>query len=366
MKTSNYISLALLSLAITTIVSCGSDAPKEKQTSYKTLVVKKSDIIVPLKYSARMNGKEDVTVTPQVSGQLMKICIKEGQQIKAGQTLFIIDDREARLDLEEAQANLTAAIAQEKSSLLEYESNKNLFEKKIVSSYMLNTALNSYNQAKAAVAQARSAVNRAKVNLGFCTIKSPVSGIVGNIPAKLGMQVSPATELTTISGNIDMDASFAITEGELEEIISKDIDKNTYINNLPDVTFVMKNGTEYEHKGRIITLTGNIDKSTGSASCTARFPNPKGALYSGIQGSVIIPYSMKNVIVIPQCAVVRLQDKSLVYKVGKDSCAVSAIITTMDAATGKDFVVTSGLMPGDKIVTEGANNVMEGQKVLFP
>lgn len=140
MKTSNYISLALLSLAITTIVSCGSDAPKEKLTSYKTLVVKKSDIIVPLKYSARMNGKED------------------------------------------------------------------------------------------------------------------------------------------------------ITEGELEEIISQDIDKNTYINNLPDVTFVMKNGTEYEHKGRIITLTGNIDKSTGSASCTARFPNPKGALYSGIQGSVIIPY----------------------------------------------------------------------------
>lgn len=368
MKASHCLSAIILPLAMLCITSCGGDAPKEQHTSFETLVIKKTDITMPLKYSARMNGKEDVTITPQVAGQLMKICIKEGQQIKAGQTLFIIDDRQARLDLEEAQANLTAAIAQENSSKLEYESNKNLFEKKIVSSYMLNTAQNAYNQAKAAVAQARSAVNRAKVNLGYCSIKSPVSGIVGNIPAKLGMQVSPGTELTTISGNVDMDASFSITETELEEVMAdfKSFDKDAYIKNLPAVTFVMKSGTEYEHKGRIVTLTGNIDKSTGTATCTARFPNPQGKLYSGIQGSIILPYHVKDVIVVPQCAVVRLQNKSLVYKVGKDSCAVSSIVTTIDNANGKDFIITSGLTPGDRIVTEGANNVMEGQKVLFP
>lgn len=367
MKTFHYLSLACLSIMTACLTSCGGEAPKITQTSYKTLVVKKSDIVVPLKYSARMNGKEDVTITPQVNGQLMKICIGEGDQVKAGQTLFIIDDRQARLDLDDAQANLTAAIAAEKSAQLEYESNKNLYDKKIVSSYMLNTAQNSYNQAKAAVAQARSAVNRAKVNLGFCSIKSPVNGVVGNIPAKLGMQVAPGIELTTISGNVNMDASFSITEDELSEIISdkKDLDNKEYIKNLPDVIFVMKNGTEYDQTGRIVSMTGNVDKATGSASCTARFPNPNGKLYSGIQGSVVIPYTMKDVIVVPQCSVVRLQDKSLVYKVGKDSCAVSVIVTTVDAATGKDFIITSGLTPGDKIVTEGANNVMEGQRVLF-
>lgn len=367
MKTSNYLSLAYISLMIVCLFSCNNNAPKEHQTSYETLIVKKSDITVPLKYSARMNGKEDVTITPQINGQLIKICISEGQQIKAGQTLFMIDDRQARLDLEEAQANLTAAIAQEKTAQLEYESNKNLFEKKIVSSYMLNTALNSYNQAKAAVAQARSVVNRAKVNLGFCSIKSPVNGIVGNIPAELGMQVSPGTKLASISGNVTMEVTFSITESDLEDIMIEkgNMDKATYIKSLPEVTFVMKNGKEYENKGRITTLTGNVDKSTGSATCKAHFPNPKGTLYSGIQGNIIMPYSLKDVIVIPQCAVVRLQDKSLVYKVGKDSCAVSTIVTTMDAATGKDFIVTSGLVPGDKIVTVGANNVMEGQRVIF-
>ena len=367
MKTFHYLSLTCLSIMIACLTSCGGDEPKIPQTSYKTLVVEKSDIVVPLKYSARMSGKEDVTITPQVNGQLMKICIVEGDQVKAGQTLFIIDDRQARLDLEDAQANLTAALAEEKTAQLEYESNKNLFEKKIVSSYMLNTALNSYNQAKAAVAQARSAVNRAKVNLGYCSIKSPVNGIVGNIPAKLGMQVAPGVELTTISGNVSMDAAFSVTEDELSEIISdnKGLDIDEYLKNLPDVTFVMKNGTEYEQKGRIVSMTGNVDKSTGSATCTARFPNPNGKLYSGIQGSVVVPYALKNVIVVPQCSVVRLQDKSLVYKVSKDSCAVSTIVTTVDAATGKDFIITSGLNPGDKIVTEGANNVMEGQKVLF-
>ena len=136
------------------LVSCGVDMPKETQSSFETMTVKKSDIELPYKFSARMKGQNDVTVTPQVSGQLMKICVAEGQQVKQGQTLFVIDSRNAQLELEAAQANLQAALAQENSAKLEYESNKNLFDKKIVSSYMLNNSENSYKQAQASVAQA--------------------------------------------------------------------------------------------------------------------------------------------------------------------------------------------------------------------
>ena len=366
-----HLNDAIIMVVIFTLslISCGVNLPKETQSSFETMTVKKSDIELPYKFSARMKGQNDVTVTPQVSGQLMKICVAEGQQVKKGQTLFIIDSRNAQLELEAAQANLQAALAQENSAKLEYESNKNLFEKKIVSSYMLNNSENSYKQAQASVAQARAAVNRAKVNLGFCTITATVPGIIGEIPVRTGDQVSPMTQLTMLSGNTTMDAEFSLTESIIEGMVQEDInitDKEKYLANLPPATFVMKNGTEYPHKGRIVSMSGVVNAATGSLTLKVSFPNPEGHLYSGIQGTVVINLAESDVIVIPQNAVVRLQDKSIVYKVQADSTATAIDVTTADTGNGKDFIVTSGLNVGDRIVTTGANNVTEGLKVLFP
>ncbi len=350
------------------LVSCSVDMPKQTQSSFETMTVEKSDIELPYKFSARMKGQNDVTVTPQVSGQLVKICVAEGQQVKQGQTLFVIDQRNAQLDLEAAEANLQAALAQENSAKLEYESNKNLFEKKIVSSYMLSNSENSYKQAQAAVAQARASVNRAKVNLGFCTIKASVSGIIGEIPVRAGDQVSPMTQLTMLSGNATMNAEISITEAIIENMVQEGIkiaDKEKYLAQMPEATFVMKNGTEYPYKGRMVSMTGVVNAATGSLTVKVSFPNPDGHLYSGIQGTVVIPFNEKDVIIVPQNAVVRLQDKSLVYKVQADSTATAIDVTTEDTSNGKDFIITSGLNVGDKIVTTGANNVTEGQKVLF-
>ena len=372
-----------LMLGIIGLASCGIDEPKETQSSFETMTVKKSNIELPYKFSARMKGQNDVTVTPQVSGQLMKICVTEGQQVRRGQTLFIIDSRNAQHELEAAkanlqaaQANLTAATAQANSAKLEYESNKNLFEKKIVSSYMLQNSQNSYNQAqaavsqaKAAVSQAQAAVNQAKVNLGFCTIRATVSGIIGEIPVRTGDQVSPMTQLTMLSGNTTMFAEFSVTEGIVEAMVKNDMkaaEVDKYIASLPAATFVMKNGTEYPHKGRVVSLTGVVNAETGSLTSKVSFPNPEGHLYSGIQGTIVMPFAEKDVIVIPQQAVVRMQDKSLVYKVKADSTATAVDVTTEDTGNGKDFIVTSGLNVGDRIVTVGANNVTEGMRVLYP
>lgn len=357
-----------MTAVITGLTSCGVDMPKETKSSFETMTVKKSDIELPYKFSAKMKGQNDVTVTPQVSGQLMKICVTEGQQVKKGQTLFIIDSRNAQLELEAAQANLQAALAQENSAKLEYESNKNLFEKKIVSSYMLNNSENSYKQAQASVAQARSAVNRAKVNLGYCTITASVPGIIGEIPVRTGDQVSPMTQLTMLSGNTTMYAEFSVTEAIVEAMVKEGMNANEvekYIANLPPATFVMKNGTEYPHKGRVVSLTGVVNAETGSLTAKVSFPNPDGHLYSGIQGTIVMPFAEKSVIVVPQYAVVRLQDKAQVFKVKADSTATAIEVTTEDTGNGKDFIVTSGLNEGDQIVTTGANNVTEGQKVLF-
>ena len=375
--------LTWLIMTVFLINSCSVEMPKEKQSSYETMTVKKSDVEVPVKFSAKMKGQADVTIMPQVSGQLMKIYVTEGQQVRKGQTLFAIDSRNAQHELESARANLQAAnanlqaaISQANSAKLEYESNKNLYEKKIVSNYMLESSLNTYkqaqatvSQAKASVSQAQAAVNHAKVNLGFCTITSPVSGVIGEIPVHAGDQVTPMTQLTIVSGNRQMEAEFSVPESIIEEMASSGVsqsDKAKLISQIPEVTFIMKNGTEYQHKGRVSSLTGVVNAMTGSLACKATFPNPEGNLYSGIQGTLVLPYSVHDVIVIPQAAVVRLQDKSLVYKVKADSTATAVAVLTSDIGNGKDVVVTEGLNVGDRIVTVGANNVQEGQRVLFP
>ncbi len=353
----------MLAIAVC-MAACGNDVPEVVQTSYQTMTVSKSDITVPLKYSATLRGTSDVTIMPQVSGQLMQVCIKEGQQVKKGDVLFVIDSRNAQLELEAAEANLFAAQASESSARLEYESNKNLYEKGIVSKYLLDNSENDYKRAQATVAQAKASADRARVNLGYCTITSPVSGVIGSVPVYAGDQVSSSTFLTMVSGNANMYAEFSVSESVLDMSVgAEEIDKS--LGAFPDVMFLMKNGAEYSLKGRVTSVTGVVDRSTGSISCKATFPNPEGILYSGIQGSVLIPIEEKDVMVVPQNAVVRLQDKSLVYKVGADSCAHSVIVTTVEMGSERDLVVTSGLEVGDVIVTEGANNVQEGQKVIF-
>ena len=358
----------VLSALVGGMTSCVNGVPEVVPTSFETLTITKSDITVPMKFSAKLKGETDVTITPQVSGQLMRICVTEGDQVKKGQVLFIIDQRNAQLELESAQANLQAAIAQENSAKIEYESNKNLYEKKIVSKYTFDTAENSYNQAKASVIQYRAQVNRAKVNLGYCTITAPVTGSIGEITVRTGDQVSPSTYLTTVSGNANMDAEFSLPETILSMMLSEgfSMDPNALSKYSLEVSFVMKNGTEYEQKGKITRATGVVNASTGTISLKATFPNPKGLLYSGMQGNIVIPLKEKAVMVIPQEAVVKLQDKQQVYKVQADSTVTSVEVTTQDIFNGKDYMVTSGLNVGDKIVTIGANNLHEGQKVLFP
>ena len=366
----NNVKMGVVALAAVVggLTSCGGEMPQIEQTSYETVTIQKQDITIPVKFSAKLKGETDVTITPQVSGQLTRICVTEGDQVKKGQVLFIIDQRDAQLELESAQANLQAALAQEASAKIEYESNKNLYDKKIVSKYTLDTSENSYNQAKASVAQYRAQVNRAKVNLGYCTITAPVTGSIGEITVRAGDQVSPSTYLTTVSGNANMDAEFSLPETFLSMMLSEGFttDPNKLSKLSPEIGFIMKNGTEYDHKGKITRATGMVNASTGTISLKATFPNPKGQLYSGMQGNIVIPLQEQGVMVIPQEAVVKLQDKQQVYKVQPDSTATAIEVTTQDIYDGEHYIALTGLNEGDKIVTVGANNVHEGQKVLFP
>jgi len=229
---------------------------------------------------------------------------------------------------------------------------------------MLDNSENDYKRAAATAAQAKASADRARVNLSFCTVNSPVTGLIGSVPVFAGDQVNTTTFLTMVSGNANMYAEFSVNESVLAYREKHEHLGNT-LADFPDVTFVFRNGAEYPLKGRVTSVTGTVDRATGSLSCKATFPNPDGGLYSGIQGTVVIPVEEKGVMVVPQNAVVRLQDKSLVYKVGADSCAYSTIVTTFGINSERNLVITSGLKVGDVIVTVGANNLYEGQRVLF-
>lgn len=357
--------LAFAALIMAAAMNSCVDVPKEQHTSYETIKVQRNDFDSQLKYSAVIIGKSDVQITPQVSGQIVSKHVVPGQVVKAGQTLFVIDSREAQIEVQNAQSVLLAAEAQVATAKLEMESNENLFKKEIVSEYMVTSARNAYKRATAGVAQAKAALNAAKLNLSHCTITSPVNGIVGNLQVELGQVVAPGTLMATVSENADVRVHFSLSENDMLDLTrSLECTPQEFMAKLPDVSLVLKDGFEYPYSGRILNYTGNVDTNTGTVTVEAQFPNPDGMLSSGAQGTIVIPTRMKSVIVIPNTAVVRLQDKSIVYKVGKDSCAASTIVELVEA-NGKEFVVTKGLNPGDVILKTGVSNVQEKQRVIF-
>lgn len=355
------------SLMMVTVLSMAAcrQAPEIKQTSFETLTVEMQDIEVPIVWSATVVGKNDVVVSPQISGQLMEVCVSTGEKVQKGQKLFVIDNRQARLSLNTAKADLAAYEAAENSAKLEYESTRNLYEKEIVSIYSLNTAKNGYERAKAVVEQARAAVANAALNLEFCTITAPVTGMVGDLPLNAGVQVSPMTELTTISGNVEMTAKFSLTEIQVKETVSEYGSLKEAMAEMPQVSLYFKDGTEYPYKGRVVSISGVVDRLTGSVECRADFPNPDGTLYSGMQGTVEMPLDFDDVMVIPLTAVVRLQNKTLVQVV-ENGCAKTTVVTIEELGNGKDAAVIDGLKEGDVIVKRGASNIYDGQQVIFP
>ncbi|MCQ2173643.1 MAG: efflux RND transporter periplasmic adaptor subunit [Bacteroidales bacterium] len=357
-----YTVAALFAALVT--FSC-RQAPEEKHTSFETITLAPADLEIPYDFSAAIAGRNDVSIMPQTSGQLMTVCVAPGQKVRKGDKLFVIDSRKADQMLKAVQADLSAALAQCSSAELEYKSNKNLYEKKIVSEYMLNTSLNDYNRALAAVEQAKAALRNAQLNLDFCTITSPVDGVVGDINNNPGDQVSEMTLLTVISGNAEMKASFSIAENLLKELVEATGSLESLVAELPEASLILKGGTEYPYKGKVRHISGVVDKTTGSLTLEAFFPNPDGYLFSGIQGTVRLMSSYEDVLVAPVSSLVRVQDKAFVYKV-KDNCAQSAVVEFAELGNGKDVALLSGVSEGDVIVASGAVNVYEGQQVVFP
>ena len=332
---------------------------------YAVITVATSDREIPTTYSATIRGRQDIAIYPQVSGTISELCVNEGQKVSKGQTLFIIDQVPYKAALRTAEANVEAAEASVATAQLTYDSKKELFAKNVVSQFDLQTAENNLLTAKAQLAQAEAQRVNAANNLSYTVVKAPSNGVVGTLPYRVGALVSASIPepLTTVSDNSTMYFYFSMTSKQLRELTRRYGSIDETLKNMPGVQLKLNDGSVYDQSGRVESISGVVDASTGSVQLRAAFPNAGGLLLSGSTGNIIMPNYYKDCIVIPQTATYELQDKIYVYKL-VDGKASSAMIEVEKLSNGQEYIVKSGLTPGEVIVGEGVGLMREGTPIV--
>ena len=316
---------------------CKQAPPTQMETGYEVMTVSPTDRMISSAYSATIRGRQDIDIYPQVGGTLTKVSVTEGQRVKSGQTLFIIDQVPYEAALQTAVANVESAKASLATAQLTYDSKEELYKENVVSAFDLSTAKNSLLAAKAQLAQAKAQEVSARNNLSYTVVKSPADGVVGTLPYRVGALVSSSIPepLTTVS---------------------------EALKSMPAIDLQLNDKSAYPEQGQIESISGVIDRSTGTVSLRAVFPNKDGLLHSGGAGNVVIPVQKTGALVIPQGATFEIQDKRYVYKV-VDGKAQSSQVQVTRVNGGREFIVDEGLSPGDVIVAEGVGLLREGTPI---
>ena len=320
-------------------------------------------------YAATIKGRTDIDIRPQVSGFITKVHVDEGQAVRKGQTLFTLDQVQYQAAVDQAVAQLASAKTAVETARLTAANKQRLFDKNIISEYENQVAKNQLAQAEAQLRTAEAAVVTARKNLSYTVVTAPSDGFVGVIPNREGSLASPsmAQPLTTVSDNSDVYAYFSINEKDLLEMTdngSKSIAQA--IAGMPAVQLRLSDGSIYPEAGKVATVSGVIDQSTGAANVRARFKNTNGMLRSGSTGQILVPVVKNDVLIIPQKATFELQNLRFVYVVNDSNKTVSTPITVDALNDGKNFVVTSGLQPGQRIVVEGVGNKVKPDMEIKP
>ena len=359
-----YHKTLLIVLAGLSIASCKSRTVEEETSDYKTLTVKLENRTLMQGYSARLDGQQVVEVRPQVSGLITRICIDEGQKVRKGQVLFVIDQVPYQAALAEATANVKSAEANLATAKLNLESTEVLREKNVVQDYDLNAARNELAVAEAALAQAQAQEMSARNNLSYTEVKSPVDGVASMIAYRVGALVSSSISepLVTLSDDSNVYAYFSLNESQITSLTEQYGSLDEFMKRMEDVELQMAGGRMYGKKGHISAVSGIVTTGTGTVILRADFPNDRGLLRSGGSATVMVPTTLAQAVVIPQSATYELQNKTFVYKVvnGKTQ---SAPVTLYRLNNGTEYVVEEGLQPGDVIIAEGAGLVKEGVNV---
>lgn len=360
--------LILIALGVS-LVACGNKQHGGQQAvpDYAVITLQTTPKVLNSTYPATIRGRQDVEIRPNVSGFITQLCVDEGAVVKKGQTLFKIDPVQYEAAVNVARAAVNVANANVATAKLTTENKRELAKKNIISEYDLQMAENTLASQQAALAQAQAQLINAEKNLSYTNVTSPSDGVVGTFPFRVGSLVSPssATPLTTVSDISEIYVYFSMNEKQVLDLI-REAEGSTHniLNALPEVELQLADGTIYSEKGKISSLSGVIDQTTGAASIRATFKNPGNILRSGSSGNVMLPVENNEAIIIPQKSTYEIQDKKFVFIVSDSSTVVSTEIKVLPQNDGQQYVVTEGLKAGDRIVTEGVGtSVRNGMKI---
>lgn len=365
----NKTKILLIAVLTVVLASCGGGKsggkPNFGDNEYAVRTVQGQNADLQTTYPATIKGVHDVEIRPKVSGFITKLCVKEGQQVKAGQLLFVIDNVTYAAAVRQARAAVNAAKAQLNTARLTYNNSQKLFKNNVIGSYELQSSKNAMESAAAQLAQAEAAYVSAKQNLDFCFVSSPANGVVGDLPYRVGALVSASSQqpLTTVSNNSTMQVYFSMTEKDLLDMTKTAGGINAAISSYPAVKLQLADGSIYNHPGKVATVSGVIDPTTGSVSMRADFPNPERVLKSGASGSIVVPHTATSAVIVPQDAVVEVQDKHFVYVVGKDNKVKYTPVEINSQNDGKNYIITSGLHIGDRFVVNGVSSLQDGMEI---
>ncbi|MBQ9230582.1 MAG: efflux RND transporter periplasmic adaptor subunit [Prevotella sp.] len=345
-----------------TLVSCGGGGgrPNFGDNEYPVVTVGTSSADMQTTYPATIKGVQDVEIRPKATGFITQINVREGQTVGAGQLLFVLDNETYQAQVRQAQAAVNTAQQQVNTAQLTYENSKQLYENKVIGDYELQTSQNTYESAKAQLAQAQAGLASAREALSFCYVKSPAAGVVGTLPFKKGALVSGSNVLTTVSNISSMEVYFSVTEKD-----AMNLSRNGEgLNALPPVKLKLADGSTYAHEGKVMKMSGVIDQATGTVQLIAVFTNPEKLLKSGGAGTIIIPRIASSAIIIPQSCVMEVQNKKFVYTVGKDNKVKYTEIKVDPQDDGNNYIVTDGLKAGDQYVTNGVTKLNDGMEIV--
>ena len=362
---SSRVAFAALGLSVLTACGGGQGGMKMGDNQFAVEAVKATSSNQSEQYPATIKGLQDIEVRPQVSGLIVKLCVDEGATVRKGQALFQIDPTQYKAAYDQAAASVKSAKANLETITATERNKKMLHDQKIISDFEYQTAVNNLLTAKANLAQAEAAYTAAKQNLDFCTVKSPSDGVIGTFPYRIGALVSPSISepLTTVSEIGDMYVYFSMTEKQLLDLTRAGGTLKEQLEKMPAVKLQLADGTMYDAEGKIDAVSGVIDQTTGSVSMRAIFPIKQNILRSGGMANVVFPYTMSEIILIPQTATQEIQDKKFVYVLQPDSTLKHTEIQISNLNDGKNYIVTGGLKEGDQIVVEGVQTLQDGQKI---
>ncbi len=314
-------------------------------------------------FNASLEGTKNIDLRPQVDGYLQKIYVDEGAHVHKGQILFQVDDKPYQEQLNNAKSTLLSAKANLENAQINVDKLTPLLKNNLISDVQVKTAKAAYDAAKANVAQAEAIVNSARINLGYTTITALVDGYIGRIPYKIGSLVSRTSPepLTVLSEIQSVYAYFSLSENDFiqfkEHFPGKTVEEK--LQQMPPVQLVLPDNTIYAEKGTVEIADGQFNKTMGTISFRAIFPNVNGLLRSGNTGKIRVPQTVSAALIVPQEATYEIQDKVFVFLVNDSNKVASQPINVM-GRKGNYYLVNNGVKSGDKIVYAGLDRLKDG------